>query len=363
MRQNDMEGRRNGYSESWVITRLNMEILSFVNHRGFEEAAIPFPVPGSESPFRERALTALRDEFGDSRLFVLKDARVCLLLRFWLDAVETFGARPVVICPIRNPLEVARSIKSRDKGDARFLMHLLLRWLRYALDAEAASRHVPRAFTRYEDLVEDPSAVLGQAAAALDVSWPKMSSPKTGEEIRAFLSPAHRHHEFTHDDLRSAPRCSQSVRRVFDILDRWADGDVRTEDTSELDRIKAIVDDVTAVLAGRGRCHGNVFSQLDELAHNGSAARRQKASETNRDLSALRFRSMPRSRTGIPSASRHARNTPPGFRLTTQWETAPVVSPAMSRASMVSAPPTSSDVMTCITPIGRIGVARAGHRT
>ena len=181
--------------------------------------------------------------------YVLKDPRLCLLLRFWLDAVETFGARPVVICPIRNPLEVARSIKSRDKGDARFLMHLLLRWLRYALDAEAASRHVPRAFTRYEDLVEDPSAVLGQAAAALDVSWPKMSSPKTGEEIRAFLSPAHRHHEFTHDDLRSDPRCSQSVRRVFDILDRWADGDVRTEDTSELDRIKAIVDDVTAALA------------------------------------------------------------------------------------------------------------------
>ena len=28
MRQNDMEGRRNGYSESWVTTRLNKEIIS-----------------------------------------------------------------------------------------------------------------------------------------------------------------------------------------------------------------------------------------------------------------------------------------------------------------------------------------------
>ena len=249
MRQNDMEGRRKGYSESWVITRLNIRILSSVNHSGFEEAAVSFSAPGSECPFRERALTALRDEFADSRLFVLKDPRLCLLLRFWIDAVEAFGARPVVICPIRNPLEVARSLKSRNKSEVRSVNSLLLHWLRHVLDAEAASRHVPRVFTRYRDLIENPSAVLSQTATSLDVSWPKMSSPKTGEELRAFLSRTHRHHEFTHDDLRSDPLCTRSVRRVFEIFDRWADGDVRTEDSAELDRIKTIVDEVTAALA------------------------------------------------------------------------------------------------------------------
>ena len=129
MRQNDMEGRRKGYSESWVITRLNMEILSAIDHCGFEEAAVS-PVEAN-SPFRERALAALRDEFGDSPLFVLKDPQLCLLLRFWIDAVETFGARPVVNCPFRNPLEVVRSLKSRDRNDGRSIDYILLLWLRH----------------------------------------------------------------------------------------------------------------------------------------------------------------------------------------------------------------------------------------
>ena len=249
MRQNDMEGRTKGYSESWVVTLLNLEILSAINHCGFEQAAVSFSATGAESLFRERALAALRDEFGDSRLFVLKDPQLCLLLRFWIDAVEAFGARPVVICPIRNPLEVARSQKSRSGTDRRSLNHLLLVWLRHVLDAEAASRDVPRAFTRYGDLLEDPSAVLTQAASALDVSWPAMSCPKTEEMLRALLSPVYRHHEFTHEDLRFDPRCTQSVRRTFEILNRWVDGRVCSADMVELDRTKAIVDEVTAALA------------------------------------------------------------------------------------------------------------------
>ena len=249
--QNDVEGRRRGYAESWVITPLNIEFLSAINHCGFEEAAVLFSAAAAESPFRERALAALRDEYGDSRLFVIKDPRLCLLLNFWIDAVEAFGVRPVVICPIRNPLEVARSLKSRDRNgrNGRSTGFLLLLWLRHVLEAEAASRHVLRAFTRYGDLLENPSAVLGRAAAVLDVSWPRTSLSETESEFRAALSPAHRSHELTRDDLRSDPHCTQSVWRVFAILDRWTDGDVRPEDMAELDRIKAIVDEVTKVLA------------------------------------------------------------------------------------------------------------------
>ena len=249
MRRNDMEGRRRGYSESWIITRLNMEILSSVNHCGFEEAAAFCSVVGPDSPFRERAMAALQDEFGDSRLFVLKDPRLCLLLRFWIDAMVAFGARPVVICPIRNPLEVVRSLKSRKRIESRSTEYHFLLWLRHVLDAEAASRHVPRAFTRYGDLLQDPLAVLGQVEAALDVSWPGMSSEKAQEDLRTFVSPTHRHHELTRDDLRSGPRGGQTVTRVFEILDRWVDGDVRPADKTMLDTIKASIDEATAPLA------------------------------------------------------------------------------------------------------------------
>ena len=243
-RRNSMEGRKSGYAESAVVTRLNKEILSTARHRGFGASIVP-----ASSPFRKRALTALADEFGDSPLFVLKDPRLCFLLEFWIETTREFGASPAVVCPLRNPLEVARSLATRAGTDRRFLNHLLLSWLGHVLNAEASSRHVPRAFTRYGDLLADPSAALERAAVALDVSWPRIPSPKTEGELRAFLSTAHRHHEFTRDALLSDPRYPKSVGRAFEILDRWADGDARPADMPELDGIREAGDEAAAAVA------------------------------------------------------------------------------------------------------------------
>ena len=69
-------------------------------------------------------------------------------------------------------------------------------------------------------------------------------------------------------------------------------------------------------------------------------------------VSAPRLLPTPTSVTGIPASFKLSRSAPPGFRLTTLWETGPTVSPEASWASMVSAPPISSDVMTCITSMG-----------
>src|SRR5690606_20636375 len=99
---------------------------------------------------REQALAILSTEFGSSRLFVLKDPRICRLLPFWIEVLEGFGAIPHVVCPIRNPLEVAASLKSRNGTDAS-LGQLI--WLRHVLEAEIASRDLPRAFIRYKDLL------------------------------------------------------------------------------------------------------------------------------------------------------------------------------------------------------------------
>ncbi len=93
--------------------------------------------------FRARAQTALESEFGASRLFVLKDPRICRLLSFWIEAVGHFGAEPVIVLPIRNPLEVAASLEARD-GIHVSIGQLL--WLRHVLEAERVSRNLPRVF-------------------------------------------------------------------------------------------------------------------------------------------------------------------------------------------------------------------------
>ncbi len=81
--------------------------------------------------FREEALALLGREFGSSRLYVLAGPRIGRLLPFWLAVLEDAGARPLVLAPVGNPLEVAASLTAGDGIEAG-LGHLL--WLRHTLD-------------------------------------------------------------------------------------------------------------------------------------------------------------------------------------------------------------------------------------
>jgi hypothetical protein len=56
----------------------------------------------------------LEREFSTTRLFVIKDPRMCRFVPLWLDATREFGAEPKAIIPVRNPIEVAASLLRRD---------------------------------------------------------------------------------------------------------------------------------------------------------------------------------------------------------------------------------------------------------
>lgn len=189
--------------------------------------------------FRQRALAVLADEFGDSGLFVLKDPRICRLLRFWVEVVEAFGARPVVVLPIRNPIEVAASLEARNAIDPSFTYLL---WLRHVLDAEAASRGLTRAFLRYDELLENAREILERLGRVLGITWPM--PPMAAEAgVERFLSSRHRHHVECDARVLDDPRVSRWIRSTFAILDRWTRGEIDAADLAELDRIKAAFDD------------------------------------------------------------------------------------------------------------------------
>ena len=244
-----------GFWESQSIMELDQEILasagsSWDDWRPFDRDWYASPVAGE---FRERAQTLLQEEYDRSRLFVLKDPRICRLLEFWIPAVEAFGARPVLIVPIRSPADVASSLHTRDDIDPS-IGHLM--WLRHVLDAEASSRGPARAWSRYEQLLSGPQALIERLGDELGVPWPKRLSPRAEMEIEEFLSPELRHHESRDASLLENPRLSSWIRASFQIFDRWTRGDVRKEDSSDLDRIKAAFDEATpafsrAIIAAR----------------------------------------------------------------------------------------------------------------
>ena len=244
-----------GFWESQAIMDLNQEILASAG--SFWDDWRPFDQDWYASPvadeFRERAQELVQNEFGSSRLFVLKDPRMCRLLEFWIEILSALGTQPLVVSPIRNPFDVASSLHARNCIDP-FVGHLI--WLRHVLDAEAASRSLKRAYLRYEQLLSEAQALIDRLGSDLGVSWPRRSSPHADIEIDEFLSPALQHHSSEDPVHRSNPRLSDWIKTSFDIFDRWSHGEVRKEDVPELDRIRKAFDEATpafsrAVAAGQ----------------------------------------------------------------------------------------------------------------
>ena len=235
-----------GFWESQDIVDVNRDILvsagtSLEEWRADEWRAFDpswYSSPQTER-FHDRVQAVLESQFGDSRLFVVKDPRVCRLLPFWIETLARFGARPLIVSPIRNPLDVAESLEARDGIQ---LPIGCLMWLQHVLSAEAASRDLTRAFLRYEQLLSEPHAIVDRLADALDVSWPRRMSDADAE-IDAFLSSGLRHHRNDDGRVLRNPRLSTWLRSSFEILDRWARGDEREADTAELDRIRTALDD------------------------------------------------------------------------------------------------------------------------
>ena len=262
-----------GYWESKKIRFLNDEILasaesSWRDWNSFNPQWYASPVADR---FRRRAQEDLEDQFGDSPLFVLKDPRICRLLPFWIEAVRAYGAEPMIVSPIRNPLDVAASLEKRD-GIAPSIGHLL--WLRHVLDAEKDTRGMKRMWLLYNTLLSEPHAMVDAIGAALDVSWPRSNSADARIEIDELISPSIRHHWSSDAQLLEDPGLSHWIKHTFDVFNRWSVRDVRDEDVDELDRIRSVFDASSYALASIDRVLAERDKRIDGL--NQALAERDK---------------------------------------------------------------------------------------
>jgi predicted nucleic acid-binding Zn-ribbon protein len=232
------EGNDLGHWESNSITALNERLLASAGSKwddwtplneGWEESAV---IPS----FLVEAQEVLRDDYGKSPLFVLKDPRICRLTSFWLKAIEGLDIRPVIAFPLRNPNEVSNSLATRDGSDQGFG---LLLWLRHVLEAEATTRHLPRYFFTFEQLLANWSQVIDGFEAATDMRFPRRSVA-VETEIATFLTEDARHErETSANALAAAPPW---VRDAYAILKRWCDNKVEADDFALLDAIRAEFD-------------------------------------------------------------------------------------------------------------------------
>ncbi len=164
--------------------------------------------------FMNKILSVVQNDFADSSLFVVKDPRICRFLPFWLDVLKRSSTKPYIVIPIRNPLEVAQSLKARDGLP---LATGGLVWLRHVLDAMYFSESYPRALVSYRDLIQDWHLVIDSISDQLDVSFPRISI-SSELEVEQYLDPRQKHNHASLTDVKRCREFSPLLVSVYETL-------------------------------------------------------------------------------------------------------------------------------------------------
>jgi hypothetical protein len=152
-----------GYFESEHFMKLNNELLSISGNtwKTYYPVPVNFLTSSENETFKQRAKTLITQEFGESKMIVLKCPRICRLMPFWESVLIESGyeVKPVII--MRDPQEVFLSLAARayePKFSGAAIVepeHAALLWLRYVLDAERYSRNKKRYIISYTEITEN----------------------------------------------------------------------------------------------------------------------------------------------------------------------------------------------------------------
>lgn len=265
---------RKGYWESKAVVRLNDCILNAAGSQwrdwtAFDEDRLS---PDDRARFESEAAAVIAAEYGDARLIVLKDPRMCRMAPFWLRGLDRAGIAARIAIPIRNPLEIALSLLQRDSMP---VPEGLLLWLRHALDAERLTRGRVRCFVSFDRLLADWRTVAGRMSGMLDLGWPQ-PSPAVQGAIDDFLSSRLRHHKRSQRDLESHADATGWVLEAYDALLQLHDG------AEPEDRILERLDGVHRAFGQAARAFAPVIRNREDQA----AAREGEAAELGRRLEA-----------------------------------------------------------------------------
>ena len=257
-------GNERGHWEPSSILALSEEILSV--HGSDWHDPRPFPkawfASSEAAVFVERAKIIIEDDYDGAPLIVIKEPRICRLAPIYLAALDRAGYASRVAIPLRHPSEVAASLKRRD-GTDELTSELI--WIRHMLEMEAATRHCPRVWTTYEQLLEDWWSVQARIASALNVTWPNLAEA-VAPEINAFLAPALRHFDVCKDP---APReLGPTAARIWQTANAGLEGDETTL-REGFDEVRAIIDEIDRLgtsQAAKYRAEKIAFNKLRETA-------------------------------------------------------------------------------------------------
>jgi hypothetical protein len=180
-------GNPRGYYENLSLTELHDRFLESIGSSWLDYKPLTHGQANGLAAhrFRLELLRLLTDEFAGGRPLI-KDPRLCRLISVWLPVIRDHFPDAGFILPIRHPVEVACSLRQRDRMP---LDRGVALWTVHVLEAEKTTRGLRRAFSTYDELLNSPLDVVSRVAANLGLT---VNGAATA--VACQIDPALRHH-------------------------------------------------------------------------------------------------------------------------------------------------------------------------
>jgi GT2 family glycosyltransferase len=189
------EDNRSGFWEHADVVAVHEELLRELGRVWHDARVLPedWLLSAAARRARDKLARLVADDFDGSTLWAVKDPRLCRFVPLWREVLLVSGFEAAALLVVRHPVEVARSLDIREglRPETTYL-----NWLEHFVEAEAATRGMPRSLLTYDGLLSDWRDAFAKAGRALCVKWP-VPIEDAHPAIDAFLDRTQRHHVFS----------------------------------------------------------------------------------------------------------------------------------------------------------------------
>jgi hypothetical protein len=271
-------GNPKGHFEPQHIVNIHDRILASAGTTwsSWEEIPEAWFLSAPSRSFVDELVEAVRQDYAQAPLFMVKDPRMCRLMPLWYRVLERIDVKPCFAISLRNPLEVARSLQNRD---GLSIAQGCLAWLRHVLDAERHTRGHPRGFVNYGDLFAEPRAVIERLRTDLGIEWPRQVEIVL-DEIKDFLDPSLKNQLAHERDIDDMGDFSPWLRRAYESHEALVLSSNKEDAKRQLDSLQA-------AFAAFDAAFTPVFKHLVEQHGAELATLRETLTERNNQVTAL----------------------------------------------------------------------------
>jgi len=205
-----------GFWEHADIVRLHDDILRFFSSSWDTTVGLPknWWKMRDMDFYKKEICEWIKREFSDTNIWAWKDPRTCLLLPLWIEVLQKEQIELNIIFVIRNPCEVAASLKKRN-GFTYSQSYSM--WMLYSLNALKHCEGLKCVFVHYDRFLKDPVGQLRKIASKLELSWPQNETDLV-INLQSVAKPYLRHSNRRDEDFLNDTSIPIMIRQTYQLL-------------------------------------------------------------------------------------------------------------------------------------------------